>query len=127
MLGFSNQSWLTRNTEVLTTSGWMNVKLVELGTKVYSKRGHLYIEDTIISIGRCKPRTKIRVYSTEEGIIRGKNLLFSQEPEHCYLEDYEGELYNFLTPSNQLIIRNFNEVEGLRTYNNDYHLIWTAK
>lgn len=125
MLGFMNSSWLTRNTEVLTTFGWMDVSQIEIGAIICGKKGSLYIEDKVISTGKCNIDTFIRVYSVNDGLIRGKHLLV--DSQHKYMENYSGPLYHFTTQSNTLIIRNYVELEGIKMYGNDYYVIETQR
>lgn len=124
MLSFKNESWLTKNTEILTTTGWLKITDVELGMKVMGKTGNRYVEDTVYSIGKCNTQTIIKEYSD---FLIGKNICFSEERPIQNVHIYNGPLINLKTGTNTLIVRCFKEVEDIRIHNDDYHIIWTAR
>lgn len=121
---FNSESWLTEDTQVLTTSGWVPITEVELGAKVLGQVNGRYQEDTVYSVGKCFTSTIIKEYKET---LFAKNICFKEDQAILNVQKYTGQLINLKTRTNTLIVRCIRYFEDILIHNDDYHIIWTAK
>lgn len=120
-----DRTWFTQNTEILTTSGWIDIGSIDKIEEVIVL-GEQLEKGKIIEFNKYKYKGEIKFYKSSDleftckvlqtpNIWRVDKKLELPSPTSLY---YEGDLYNIVTNRNNIIARSI--ING--SDNNDYIL-----
>ena len=138
-----DRSWLTENTEVLTSIGWIPIQSINrVGIKLMSYAPHgeqsregldKLVETPLLEFNirpfNGKIPTRKSKHFMQGFLFFYKDCLFNIDKEKCeehyvyFNRPYQGKLYNLITPTNLIIIRNIFQDKT----NNDYNVIRCVK